>query len=912
MPWFTLVMVAAAPGPSLLRNGDFEVGLEGWSVTHNWYEHSQGAGTSPVTAVDEGRGGGKALRIDGGGKRGIAMQVFPAYPGRYRVTGWIRCQNLAGVEAKVLCEWMGHDNKWLRGDAVGAVTGDADWTYFDTVVEAADGTRSIHFDLLTTGPNDGTAWFDDLTMERLPGDLPVPAAPSIAVAAPEGDEGCLAVSWDPEQLTRGVVRLLLYADTGATDAPPLNAVEALTGRATLTRLQNGVRYLVSAVAVNADGAVSPRSEAVAGTPADRRPPRPGWLDSERITHDGPVRVGWSPHVLDLDVAVIEVLLPPIGEGAPQVLRRVEVTDAYDKTRPLYCTAPWVSFAAAVSPEIRQLGVRCTDRAGNQGSVGWYDILPAPGPGAAPAVLWTTPPTTQLPRSADPPEERSAGFSLLALRGQAQGFQVMLKPERALGHVRVQFDAPAHENGRDRIDPRWLAWHFVDYCSIEGNSRATPKDELLWPAPSEYPDELADDLVRDLPADRLQPIFVRVTAPRDAAPGRYTGRARVVCDEGQLPFEFSLEIAPVELPEERSLKFVYWFSWQAPCRELGVEERSEDGWRVLRRLGELMTAYHQNVVTVPLGLIRAWQREDDTLAWDFRDFDRFIDTMDGAGVRAMYAISHIGSRTTGEWLCPTMGAHGFSARRLPSGEAVTISSLDVLPALQDHLEARGLLDRAALHIADEPIPQNVESYRELSAQAHERAPKLRRIDAIHVPDLRGALEIWVPQLNYFEQWYDQYKAAQAEGYELWFYVAWVPQGKYPNRMIDSAAIKSRVLHWLNYTGGTTGYLHWALNHWQIPLSSLESPGDQYICWPSQRFVADSSLRYEAERAGLDDAELMAMLQRAWQAAGVAESEARDRVVAIVRDAVRGAQDYSRSWDELEAVRRRLLQALLAAR
>ena len=102
----------------------------------------------------------------------------------------------------------------------------------------------------------------------------------------------------------------------------------------------------------------------------------------------------------------------------------------------------------------------------------------------------------------------------------------------------------------------------------------------------------------------------------------------------------------------------------------------------------------------------------------------------------------------------------------------------------------------MHVADEPIPANVESYRELSAKVQEAAPKLRRIDAIHVPDLSGSLEVWVPQINYFEQWLDQFRKAQAEGNEVWFYVAWVPQGKYPNRMIDGSAIKPRVLHWLN--------------------------------------------------------------------------------------------------------------------
>ena len=72
--------------------------------------------------------------------------------------------------------------------------------------------------------------------------------------------------------------------------------------------------------------------------------------------------------------------------------------------------------------------------------------------------------------------------------------------------------------------------------------------------------------------------------------------------------------------------------------------------------------------------------------------------------------------------------------------------------------------------------------------------------------------------------------------------------------------------------TDGYLHWALNRWQIPLTSLDSPGDQYICWPSQRFVANSSLRYEAEREGLEDCELMFMLRDAPEAGDVARAGA----------------------------------------
>ena len=339
------------------------------------------------------------------------------------------------------------------------------------------------------------------------------------------------------------------------------------------------------------------------------------------------------------------------------------------------------------------------------------------------------------------------------------------------------------------------------------------------------------------------MWIDISVPRDAAPGLYRGRGWLEPEQGKREFTLAVRVAPVGLPEKPQLQFVYWFSWEAPCKQFGVEQYSADGWRVLSRLGELMRAHHQNAVVVPWSIVASWRKSDGSMVHDFRDFDRYVETFRAAGVDRLFCLSHVGGRTTEEWECPTMSSNRHVVRRLESGDEEQIDVIELLPALQRHLEAKGWLDRFVLHIADEPIGKNVESYRQLAARARQAAPKLRRIDAIHVPNLRGSLEVFVPQLNYFEQWLDQYRAHQRAGNELWFYIAWVPQGKYPNRMIDSQAIKPRVLHWLNAIYDTAGYLHWALNHWQIPLTSLESPGDQYICWPSRRFIANSSLRYE---------------------------------------------------------------------
>ena len=74
----------------------------------------------------------------------------------------------------------------------------------------------------------------------------------------------------------------------------------------------------------------------------------------------------------------------------------------------------------------------------------------------------------------------------------------MRPDSPLRRVQVRFSPLVHEDGQSRIDAQWLAYHFVDYVRIEKNSRATPKEELVWPGPAEYPDRLSDDPVRDLP------------------------------------------------------------------------------------------------------------------------------------------------------------------------------------------------------------------------------------------------------------------------------------------------------------------------------------------------------------------------------------------------------------------------------
>jgi len=235
--------------------------------------------------------------------------------------------------------------------------------------------------------------------------------------------------------------------------------------------------------------------------------------------------------------------------------------------------------------------------------------------------------------------------------------------------------------------------------------------------------------------------------------------------------------------------------------------------------------------------------------------------------------------------------------------------DYVRALAEHLRERGWLERSMLHIADEPIPVNEDSWRSLSRTAHDAAPDLRRVDAIHVTDLDGDLEVWVPQLNFFDQAYESLRRkADAGGCELWFYIAWVPQFPYTNRLIVVPTLNARVVHWMSYLYGTKGYLHWGLNWWNLPLGNF-SPGDEWIIWPGED-GPHSSLRYEAQRDGLEDCECLALLEDALRAKGDPDPARLSREIG--GKLVRAITDYETDPARLEEVRRELLRALVANR
>ena len=511
---------------------------------------------------------------------------------------------------------------------------------------------------------------------------------------------------------------------------------------------------------------------------------------------------------------------------------------------------------------------------------------------APFSFWVTHSLDTVFKDTPAPAQPETAISLLAAGGEYESAQIVIAPRQDLDALTVSVSGLAGPGGRipaSRVQPR-----FVGYQWVEENSKAAPPEEVTRQAPAWLPDPLLEERTIALKRGENQPLLITVSVPRDAAPGVYRGRVRLQAAGVRVEAPLALEVLPFSLPEKPTLYVTNWFSVGAICNAYKVQAYSEEFWRLLRAFARDMAAHRQNVVMVPPDLVDVYIEPDGSLTFEFPRFDRWVGIFEEAGVAERLEIMHLGGRTTNEWECPTFTIPPRPALVRATGQRKDIEIEQFLPGLVKHLREKGWLHKSMLHVADEPISVNVESWKEASRRVHAAAPELPRIDAIHVPGLPGDLEVWVPQLNFFDEHYQSLRQAQQRGMcELWFYTAWVPQGKYPNRLMDFALVKPRLLHWINYLYGATGYLHWGLNWWDLKQGTF-SPGDEWIVYPGKNGPR-GSLRWEAMRDGLEDYEYFKLL---------AARRGEARALELGRSLMRGITDYDRNPAKLLAVRRQM--------
>ncbi len=507
------------------------------------------------------------------------------------------------------------------------------------------------------------------------------------------------------------------------------------------------------------------------------------------------------------------------------------------------------------------------------------------------------------------------LALVTARNGHSSLQVALRSE---SHrlVRVRVIAPRLGNAALKVQS-----YRVGTVKVNAHPTDTPSDEVVRSAVGPYPDPLFP-LEKEiaLEASRTEALWVSVFAPQETRAGTYRGMVEVDAGKQKLRLSFQVEVFAATVPKEQQLWVTNWFWFEHELMAKHYPKLTTDSdryWRVLENIGRTMAEYKQNVVFVPVRTLAKAQLAGGAVQYDFSLVDRWIETFDKAGMAHMIEGGHLSGRLGGgydsPYVIPTdLVENGQMVRKdLPADDPRAEHNLrEFLRQLRDHLKEKGWLSRYVQHVHDEPHGTEMPIYRRFVHIVSEELPGVPTLDAISLREDISAQEettIWVPKLGTFDEQLDAIAAHKARGGQSWYYICLDPRGKYLNRFIDFPLIKVRLLPWVNYRYGLTGYLHWGGNFWtDRPFENLQPDwgggfvlpaGDNAIVYPDPEHDGVLvSMRLEVMREGIEDYELLMESAR----------HARAGTDALARAVMPTFTDYLRNVTQFRKAERELLQ------
>lgn len=560
------------------------------------------------------------------------------------------------------------------------------------------------------------------------------------------------------------------------------------------------------------------------------------------------------------------------------------------------------------------------------------VVPADRPAAADTggvrtAVWTASSYDDVFADALPTDGSPRSLSLVAARNEYEAGQILVRKSAAFTIQGVGFSALS--SGEHRLAAGELHYQFVDDVHLNHNSSfagSQPVDLVTRKAPGDFPDGLSDDATRAVGANVTQPIWIRVHVPKDTPAGHYTGTATVHTDHGDSAVPIGVDVEDVTIPDaaDSGMTTCLWMltvgslSWDEGKGDTialyyGLKRYSAKWWRLMGEFAKDMREYRNNCLTVNVVRLLldggSTVDKDGSYTFDWTRFDQYVQFfLDRHAVKALegyWMSTKAFGAATRQTETIGLDAKGKPARTWVPWDSAAAHDWDdqFVPALRDHLKAKGWDDRWWMHIGDEPTgADDITAWKSIAERVRRSWPDVRLSDAVYD---QGSAEALAPSEDFLiagefafgphEDYYDQQVAS---GKQVWLYNANIPTGMYLNRFIDQPVYDQRLTMWYAYEHGLTGYLHWALNNWQYEIDDEDVKGDGYITLPDKaNNTLRPTIRYESLRDGLEDKELLTILGK------------RDAALAqgIAHSVVTTANRYSRDTAYMRRIRAMLVSA-----
>lgn len=506
----------------------------------------------------------------------------------------------------------------------------------------------------------------------------------------------------------------------------------------------------------------------------------------------------------------------------------------------------------------RLGVRAVD---NQGAAskwvesnGWFEIVA----GQVSFNLGVATALERVPRSGGAAYRPAAAASISLAQGESEALQlVLLNVMRPCKGVTVAVRAPGDAEGR-ALPAGWVTLNPVGYVQT-----TLPKYDV--PRTGWWADVLLPRQPFDLEPGKVQPVWVSVHCPRDAAAGRYMAKLEAGTPEGEAhAVTLSVNVWDFVIPQRGSLK--------AMCLEAGEDAHKfyglKDGQPEAEELRKAIYAKLCDSRIGPGGKALCgfgWNKPSGPVRfqdgkYDFSEADRWGEFLFSRGMNAFVCASF-----------PKLGKFGFPAQY---SEQWRKDWSSCVAAYADHLRAKGWLDMAYSYNIDEAPPAMWEACKANFRLSKLAAKDLRVMQCLNDPKgvaaLAGSADTWDVNVAQYHQ--SLVAQRQAAGDEVWWCVCCWPSD-HPNLFLDYPALDARIIGWLSWKLGVSGFEYWSAASWgknTRPVAAIESAwiakafgeynGDGYLLYPGPDRSILSSIRLEALRDGLEDYEYLAILRR----------------------------------------------------
>ena len=481
------------------------------------------------------------------------------------------------------------------------------------------------------------------------------------------------------------------------------------------------------------------------------------------------------------------------------------------------------------------------------------------------------------------EFQKKAFNHVAWRGEKVFAQAVVSSEEELKDVRLSVSDL--RNGKSLIGAENIRLQFVSYVvsdlldTTKYGQCGSREDKSKW-GEVLVADVLDINDSMTVPAGRKQPVWMTVSVPSDARPGKYSGKLTVTSSNAKArSLNVELTVADHVLPPARDWAF-HLDLWQNPysvARYENVPLWSEAHFKAMRQVMRMLAEAGQKSVTATI-MSRPWngqtedafgsmvtkiRRIDGTWLYDYTIFDRWVEFMFSLGIdRQINCYSMIPWALQFDYIDQaTSSPATFQAA--PGSEEYNEYWGAFIADFARHLKAKGWFEKTMIAMDERPL-ESMQAVLGLIRKI-EPAFKISLAGNYHEPVIYDIVD-FSETFSGKQEFPESAKAKRKElGLTTTIYTCCAEA--HPNMFVISDPDEAAWLGWFAQTENYDGYLRWAYNSWTLdPLTDTRfrtwPAGDCFVVYPGGR----GSVRFSKLTEGIQDFEKVRILRAQWQKEG----------------------------------------------